>query len=67
VFVMLDAAAPTRLFSSLPEGVTIERREPGRGDRGHRAYLRVIDHAPDVEAGSAGPSSTLASIRRPSP
>jgi ATP-dependent DNA helicase DinG len=25
VFVMLDAAAPTRLFSSLPEGVTIER------------------------------------------
>jgi len=25
VFVMLDPAAPTRLFSSLPEGVTIER------------------------------------------
>jgi len=25
VFVMLDAAAPTRLFSSLPEGVTVER------------------------------------------
>ncbi|MDR7229230.1 ATP-dependent DNA helicase DinG [Caulobacter sp. BE264] len=25
VFVMLDAAAPTRLFSSLPEGVTLER------------------------------------------
>jgi ATP-dependent DNA helicase DinG len=25
VFVMLDAAAPSRLFSSLPEGVTIER------------------------------------------
>jgi ATP-dependent DNA helicase DinG len=25
VFVMLDAAAPTRLFSSLPEGITIER------------------------------------------
>lgn len=25
VFVMLDAAAPTRLFSSLPEGVAIER------------------------------------------
>jgi ATP-dependent DNA helicase DinG len=25
VFVMLDAAAPTRLFSSLPEGVRIER------------------------------------------
>lgn len=25
VFVMLDAAAPTRLFSSLPEGVEIER------------------------------------------
>jgi len=25
VFVMLDAAAPTRLFSSLPEGVTIQR------------------------------------------
>jgi ATP-dependent DNA helicase DinG len=25
VFVMLDAAAPTRLFSSLPEGVSIER------------------------------------------
>jgi ATP-dependent DNA helicase DinG len=25
VFVMLDAAAPTRLFSSLPEGVQIER------------------------------------------
>jgi ATP-dependent DNA helicase DinG len=22
---MLDAAAPTRLFSSLPEGVTVER------------------------------------------
>ena len=22
---MLDAAAPTRLFSSLPEGVTLER------------------------------------------
>jgi len=25
VFVMLDAAAPTRLFSSLPEGVSLER------------------------------------------
>jgi ATP-dependent DNA helicase DinG len=25
VFVMLDAAAPTRLFSSLPEGVAVER------------------------------------------
>ena len=25
VFVMLDAAAPTRLFSSLPEGVQVER------------------------------------------
>ena len=25
VFVMLDAAAPTRLFSGLPEGITIER------------------------------------------
>ena len=25
VFVMLDAAAPTRLFSGLPEGVTLER------------------------------------------
>jgi ATP-dependent DNA helicase DinG len=25
VFVMLDAAAPTRLFSSLPEGVSVER------------------------------------------
>jgi ATP-dependent DNA helicase DinG len=25
VFVMLDAAAPSRLFASLPEGVTIER------------------------------------------
>ena len=25
VFVMLDAAAPTRLFSGLPEGVKIER------------------------------------------
>ncbi|MDB5451463.1 MAG: ATP-dependent helicase [Caulobacteraceae bacterium] len=25
VFVMLDAAAPTRLFSSLPEGIQIER------------------------------------------
>ncbi len=25
VFVMLDPAAPTRLFSSLPEGVTVER------------------------------------------
>lgn len=25
VFVMLDAAAPTRLFSSLPEGITLER------------------------------------------
>jgi len=25
VFVMLDPAAPTRLFSSLPEGVTIHR------------------------------------------
>jgi ATP-dependent DNA helicase DinG len=25
VFVMLDAAAPTRLFSSLPAGVTVER------------------------------------------
>ena len=25
VFVMLDAAAPTRLFSSLPEGVTLQR------------------------------------------
>ena len=25
VFVMLDAQAPTRLFSSLPEGVTVER------------------------------------------
>ena len=25
VFVMLDPAAPTRLFSSLPEGVTIQR------------------------------------------
>ena len=25
VFVMLDAAAPTRLFSSLPEGVRVDR------------------------------------------
>ena len=25
VFVMLDAAAPTRLFSSLPEGVQLQR------------------------------------------
>jgi ATP-dependent DNA helicase DinG len=25
VFVMLDAAAPTRLFSSLPEGVELQR------------------------------------------
>jgi len=25
VFVMLDAAAPTRLFSSLPAGVVVER------------------------------------------
>ena len=25
VFVMLDAAAPTRLFSSLPEGITLQR------------------------------------------
>ncbi|MEJ0064716.1 MAG: ATP-dependent DNA helicase [Caulobacteraceae bacterium] len=25
VFIMLDAAAPTRLFSSLPEGVTLQR------------------------------------------
>jgi ATP-dependent DNA helicase DinG len=25
VFVMLDAAAPTRLFSSLPEGIRLER------------------------------------------
>jgi len=25
VFVMLDAAAPTRLFSGLPEGVRLER------------------------------------------
>ena len=25
VFVMLDPAAPTRLFSSLPEGITLER------------------------------------------
>jgi ATP-dependent DNA helicase DinG len=25
VFIMLDAAAPTRLFSSLPEGVVVER------------------------------------------
>jgi len=25
VFVMLDAAAPTRLFSGLPEGITVER------------------------------------------
>jgi ATP-dependent DNA helicase DinG len=25
VFVMLDAAAPTRLFSSLPEGIDIQR------------------------------------------
>ena len=25
VFVMLDAAAPTRLFSSLPDGVRLER------------------------------------------
>ncbi len=27
VFVMLDAAAPTRLFASLPEGVALERME----------------------------------------
>jgi ATP-dependent DNA helicase DinG len=27
VFVMLDAAAPTRLFASLPEGVTLQRVE----------------------------------------
>ena len=25
VFLMLDAAAPTRLFSALPEGVTLQR------------------------------------------
>jgi ATP-dependent DNA helicase DinG len=25
VFIMLDAAAPTRLFSGLPEGVTLQR------------------------------------------
>ena len=25
VFIMLDAAAPTRLFSSLPEGVELQR------------------------------------------
>ena len=25
VFVMLDAASPTRLFSSLPDGVTLQR------------------------------------------
>ncbi len=27
VFVMLDAAAPTRLFTGLPEGITVQRME----------------------------------------
>ena len=41
VFVMLDAAAPTRLFSSLPEGVELrKRRRPRGGHRGDRGPSR---------------------------
>ena len=38
VFVMLDAAAPTRLFSGLPKGCA-PAGGPGRGDRGGRRAL----------------------------
>jgi len=42
VFVMLDAAAPTRLFASLPEGVAIERVGLVEAIEAIKAHLSTI-------------------------
>ncbi|NEX95197.1 helicase C-terminal domain-containing protein, partial [Caulobacter sp. 17J65-9] len=41
VFVMLDAAAPTRLFASLPEGITVERVGLVEAVEGAKAFLSI--------------------------
>nr|WP_222934256.1 ATP-dependent DNA helicase [Caulobacter sp. 17J80-11] len=41
VFVMLDAAAPTRLFASLPEGITVERVGLVEAVEGAREFLAL--------------------------
>ena len=51
VFVMLDPAAPTRLFSSLPEGVHIERMGLVDAIEAVGAHL----NAPSPLAGEGGP------------
>jgi ATP-dependent DNA helicase DinG len=38
-FVMLDAAAPTRLFSSLPEGIELQRVSLVEAIEGVSAFL----------------------------
>ncbi|MBQ1543763.1 MAG: ATP-dependent DNA helicase [Caulobacteraceae bacterium] len=50
VFVMLDAAAPTRLFSSLPEGVTLERVTLVEAIEATAAFLGASGTAPAAEA-----------------
>ena len=42
VFIMLDAAAPSRLFSGLPEGVTLERMGLVEAIEATAAHLQSI-------------------------
>jgi ATP-dependent DNA helicase DinG len=46
---MLDAAAPTRLFSSLPEGVQIERVGLVEAIEAIRFFLKPVDALPFAE------------------
>jgi ATP-dependent DNA helicase DinG len=50
VFVMLDAAAPTRLFSSLPEGVSLQRMGLVEAIETVRAFLGKAVEGPDAPA-----------------
>ena len=50
VFVMLDAAAPTRLFASLPEGVRPQRVGLVEALQITEQFLRAEDRGPGAEA-----------------
>jgi ATP-dependent DNA helicase DinG len=57
VFVMLDAAAPSRLFSSLPEGVTIERLGLVGAIEAVAGHLQPPSPLPGEESPALHPSS----------
>jgi ATP-dependent DNA helicase DinG len=68
VFVMLDAAAPTRLFSGLPEGVQLERMGLVEAIEATQAFLgeSSLPRSGEGQPGSAGQGGELALQTEPS-